>query len=57
MKAKERYFGELVRLDNGKFKVKFVDKLVRINQHKRRWLNINARDFARELNKSELVIN
>ena len=56
-KAQERYFGEIVKLKDGRFKVKFMDKLVPLNQYRRVWKNINAREFSRTLNNSSLVIN
>ncbi len=52
----ERYFAEIVRCPDGRLKVKFANKLVGINQHKRAWKHIDARNFARLLNKADLVI-
>lgn len=51
-----RFFGELHQLSNGQFKVAFIEKLVGINQHKNKWVGINGRNFARELNRNGLVI-
>ena len=53
----ERFFGEIKKLPNGKFKVVWVDQYKKINQFRTKWTPIDARDFARELNKGELVIN
>lgn len=52
-----RFFGEIKRLPNGKFKVVWVDQYKKINQFRTKWTPIDARDFARELNKGELIIN
>jgi hypothetical protein len=51
-----RYFGELVKLPNGKYKVKFMQRLVGINQYKRKWADIDVLQFTKELN-SHLIIN
>ncbi len=51
-----RYFGELQKLPNGKFKVARMEQLVTVNQHKRKWQSIPTRQFARELNRGSLVI-
>ncbi len=52
-----RYFGEIQLLPNGTFKVAHMQRLVGVNQHKRRWATIPSREFARELNRSKLVTN
>ena len=53
----ERYFGELVKLPNGTFKAKNIQRLIKINQYKKTWRKCNSRNFARNLNKSKIVIN
>lgn len=40
----------------GKYKVVKARKLTGVNQFKRTWVQVNAREVARELNRSELVI-
>lgn len=56
IKYTKRVFAELRQTTDGKYKVIFADKLTKINQHKRKWLPLNARDFAREINKTGLII-
>ena len=51
----KRFFGELKQLPDGSFKVAFMRRLVGVNQHKHRWETVPSREFARELNKSQLV--
>lgn len=55
VKVKERYFGEITLLRDGRFKFRRVKKLVTLNQFKRAWKNVNSRSFSRKVNKSELV--
>jgi hypothetical protein len=50
-----RYFGE-IQYRNGRYKVKFVQRLIGINQHKRKWTDIDPLSFAKELN-SKLITN
>lgn len=45
-----RYFGEIRRLPNGKYKVAFMQKLIGVNQHRRKWVDINKTQFTKELN-------
>ena len=52
----ERYFGEIQKLPNGTFRVAWVDKKTKVNQHLTKWMRFSARSFARDLNKSSIVI-
>lgn len=52
-----RFFGEIQLLPNGTFKVASVQRLTGINQHKRKWMQVPSREFARALNRGKLVIN
>lgn len=49
-----RYFGEIIEMPNGRFKVKFMQRLVGINQHRRKWRDVDTLEFAKELN-SKLI--
>ena len=51
-----RYFGEITKLSNGKYKVKFMQRLIGVNQHRRKWVSIDKTQFTKELN-SHLVID
>ncbi len=51
-----RYFGEIKKLPNGKYKVAFMQRLIGVNQHRRRWIDIDKTQFTKELN-SHLVID
>lgn len=51
----QRFFGEIQYLPNGKFKVAFMDRLVKVNQYKNKWEPVNGREFARALNRGQLV--
>lgn len=52
-----RFFGEIQLLTNGRYKVRFMQKLVRVNQSSRRkWKNVDTLNFAKELN-SKLITN
>lgn len=53
----QRFFTELKKLPNGKYKIVFADKLTQINQHKRKWVGSNARELARDINSAGLVIS
>ena len=55
MNKENKYFVELLET-NGQFKVNLAKKLVGVNQFKRHWQRIVARNMARELNRSSLVI-
>lgn len=55
-RKQKRFFGEIVELPSGKYKVKFMKRLVAVNQHKRHWVNINTLQFAKSLN-SQLILN
>ncbi len=52
-----RFFGEIQQLSDGTFKVASVQKLVSVNQYKRRWEQVPSREFARALNRGQLIIN
>ena len=45
-----RYFGEITRLQNGRFKIKFVKQLIGVNQYRRKWKEIDTTEFAKQLN-------
>lgn len=53
----QRFFGELVKLPNGKFQAKKIQKLVTINQHKKIWQSWDSNKFALDVQNSGLVIN
>lgn len=44
-----RFFGEIQRLQNGKFKVKFMQRLVGVNQHRRKWVDVDCKEFSNML--------
>lgn len=50
------YFAEFGKTKDGKFKVVLAKKLTVVNQYKRSWQRINARELARVINTSDLVI-
>ncbi len=52
-----RFFGEIRLMPDGSFKVASVQKLVSVNQYKRRWEQVPSREFARALNRGNLIIN
>ncbi len=54
----KRFFGELVKLPNGKYKAYNFQELVQKNQYKksRRWVDCNSRELARDLNNSGIII-
>jgi hypothetical protein len=43
-------------LGSGQYKIVKARKLTAVNQFKRTWKQVNAREVARELNRSELII-
>jgi hypothetical protein len=51
-----RYFGEIQQLSNGQYRIKFMKRLVGVNQHRRKWREIDTLDFAKKLN-SKLIVN
>ena len=55
MKNQTKYLTELV-VTNGIVKVKLAKKLRGVNQHVRHWDRVNARNVARLVNRSSLVI-
>jgi hypothetical protein len=50
-----RYFGEIQLLPSGEYKVAFMQRLVAVNQHKRKWATVSSREFARALNRGQLI--
>ena len=56
MEKQKRYFVEIVQRTDGTFKFAFAKQLVDINQHARKWRNINARGVARKVNRGKIVI-
>lgn len=55
-KENHKFLAEFVVDLNNNVKVKFAKKLVNLNQYRRTWKRIDARNFARALNRSSLVI-
>jgi hypothetical protein len=51
-----KYWAEIEIID-GVTKIKKAEKLTGLNQHKRKWFPTNARNLARVINNSDLVIN
>lgn len=45
-----------IETDGKHSKVSLAKELVKVNQFRRTWKRINARDLARKLNHSQLVI-
>jgi hypothetical protein len=52
----ERYFAELFKMNDGSFKINWAERKTQINQHVSKWKQTDARELARDLNKSQLVI-
>ncbi len=52
-----RYFGEFVKLANGKFKVRKASKITYVNQYKKPWKKCAAREVARDIARCGLVTN
>ncbi len=52
----KRFFGELVKLPNGKYKAYNFQELVKVNQFKKGWKDTNSRQLARDVVKSGLII-
>ena len=50
-----KFFALLEVQNNGAIKIKKAQKYTKVNQHLRYWEQINARDFARTLNQTQLV--
>ena len=50
-----RYFGEIVMRPNGRYQVKSMQRLIGVNQHRRKWVTVNGSEFARELNKANVL--
>lgn len=51
-----KFWAEIEVLNNGNLKIKKAQKYSILNQHSRQWTPINAREFARAINTSKLVI-
>lgn len=56
MKHNELYQLAVRNIGSGRYKIVKAKKLTAINQFKRTWVQINAREIARELNRNSLVI-
>lgn len=56
-KKNTRFFGEIVQLKSGQYKVKFMQKLIGVNQYRRKWQTVDSKEFAKQLNKSTIVSN
>lgn len=52
----EKFLAELIVQKDGKIKIGFAKKHIIFNQHRRTWKETNARNVARLLNRSELII-
>ena len=50
-----RYFGEFTQMPNGDIKIRFVQRLKGVNQHKNKWFNEDTRAFARKLKDSKII--
>lgn len=50
-----KYWAEII-VENNKAKIVKANRLTAINQHKMSWLPYNARNLARTINTSSLVI-
>jgi len=50
------FLGIFMVQNDGKLKLTKARQLTSVNQFKAKWLQINARQLARNINKSELVI-
>ncbi len=53
---KVKYFAELIVTPEQRLKVVLAKKLSPVNQFRRKWKQIDAREFARTLNTSDFVI-
>ena len=53
---KVKYFAELIVTPKQQLKVVLAKKLAPINQYRRKWKQIDAREFARVLNTGDFVI-
>lgn len=56
IKPNQKYWAEIQTLPNGGMKLVKAKKHTVFNQHKRSWVTINARELARNINTSKLVI-
>ena len=56
LNRKTKYLALVEVLDNQEIKVTKAQKLTNLNQYARKWQPIDARNFSRALNKSNLVI-
>ncbi len=54
---KERYFGEIIKLEDGRFKLRWFKKLVgkHLIESDRTWKRVNSRNLARKLKQGKLV--
>ena len=52
-KREKEYKVAMVERPDGTKEVKYVLELVKMNQHKKRWLPANKRDFTRSLKNGE----
>jgi len=51
-----QYWAHITITGDNKVKVKRAQQLVSLNQHTSKWAAIDARNFARALNNSEMLI-
>lgn len=56
-KPSQKYVAVFELSRNGKLKISKARKLVADNTDHTKWKQINARDFARAINTSKLIIN
>lgn len=56
LKSNQKYWAEFQVLPDGKLKIVKTNKLVKVNQHKTKWKQIDARDFSRAVDGRELVL-
>ena len=52
----KRFFAEFITTDCGQLKVKMAKQYKNVNQHESSWKQIDARNFARFVNKSDILI-
>lgn len=55
-KPLEKYFAEIILLPDQTFKVVLAKKLTKVNQFKRTWIRMDARNLARQLNNGSILI-
>lgn len=56
LRPNQKYWTLVSVQDDGRIKVEKAQRLVKYNQHRASWEQVNSREMARALNHSELVI-